>query len=58
MYVPKAANEAMRMPTIDDFLPPVIPSAFTTAPPPGMVYCCTVSKEEDLREQIGGAGSE
>jgi hypothetical protein len=56
IYIPKAANEAMRMPTTDDFLPWAIPSAFTTAPPPGMMNCCTGSKEKNWREQIVGPG--
>jgi len=41
---PKAANEAIRIPTMGDFLPFAIPVAITAAPPPGISIELPVSQ--------------
>jgi hypothetical protein len=46
---PKAANEAMRMPTIGDFLPLAIPVAITAPPPPGIFDQTTGEPAEGKR---------
>jgi hypothetical protein len=48
-HAPKAAKQAIRMPTMEDFLPPSIPEADTAAPPPGIVVelCEFVSLDDE-----------